>query len=91
MATSFCAERGAERERKMSNTTFRGKTVRQVYFGKVGCACGCRGNYHETPAMISRAVKKIETAEAIETTETSEGLIAWAYFGERTVAVYCNP
>jgi hypothetical protein len=33
--------------------------VDNVYFGKQGCACGCGGNYHETPRMIKSAVTKM--------------------------------
>lgn len=33
--------------------------VKRAYFGRSGCMCGCRGNYHDTPRMIKRAVNKI--------------------------------
>jgi len=33
--------------------------INQVYFGMQGCACGCRGNYHETLRMKKVAVAKL--------------------------------
>jgi hypothetical protein len=33
--------------------------VSQSYFGRQGCACGCGGNYHETPKMARQAINKI--------------------------------
>lgn len=33
--------------------------VSQTYFGRQGCACGCGGNYHETPRMARQAINKI--------------------------------
>jgi hypothetical protein len=34
--------------------------VRTVYFGKQGCACGCGGDYRETPRSIKTAITKIK-------------------------------
>lgn len=33
--------------------------VSQSYFGRQGCACGCGGNYHQTPRMARQAINKI--------------------------------
>lgn len=30
------------------------ENVVRVYSGKTGCACGCRGNYTDKPASITR-------------------------------------
>lgn len=70
--------------------TFRGLRVVRAYFGKIGCACGCRGEYHEDPEMIAKAVKKLESAEVQTAVGMDGGLIAWADFGGRTVTVYCD-
>ena len=31
----------------------------RVYSGAVGCACGCRGNYSETPRAIKAGINKL--------------------------------
>lgn len=31
------------------------KNVQAVYSGKVGCACGCRGNYRYNSSMVKQA------------------------------------
>jgi hypothetical protein len=33
--------------------------VDQVYSGKHGCMCGCRGNYHKEGAMVTRLYNKV--------------------------------
>lgn len=38
--------------------------VEGVYSGKPGCACGCRGNYSENPATITRIVNRINALGA---------------------------
>jgi hypothetical protein len=40
-----------------------GFRVTQVYFGDAeGCACGCRGNYYERGAMVTRALNALRKA-----------------------------
>ena len=36
--------------------------VEQVYNGRPGCACGCRGNYSTTKRSITLALKKFHSA-----------------------------
>lgn len=36
--------------------------VGKVYSGKLGCACGCRGNYSENPKTITLIVNKMRKA-----------------------------
>lgn len=33
--------------------------VKQVYSGRPGCQCGCRGNYSSKPAVIKRVVNNM--------------------------------
>ena len=33
--------------------------VAQVYSGKPGCACGCKGNYSENPRTIKTIVNRM--------------------------------
>jgi hypothetical protein len=47
--------------------------INQVYFGKQGCACGCGGNYHETPRMKKLALTRLKEREK-EGLEVQEGL-----------------
>jgi hypothetical protein len=36
--------------------------VKQVYSGKPGCACGCKGNYSENPKTIKTIVNRMREA-----------------------------
>jgi hypothetical protein len=49
--------------------------INQVYFGKLGCACGCGGNYHESEKMKKRAI-------AIMKKNAGHGLIIQGGIGE---------
>ena len=35
--------------------------VSQVYSGRQGCMCGCRGNYSEQPAQKKRVLKLLQS------------------------------
>lgn len=38
----------------------RGQKIGQVYTGKAGCQCGCRGKYSDEAAVISKVVKRMK-------------------------------
>lgn len=33
--------------------------VKEVYSGKPGCGCGCRGNYSKAPSSITKVLNKM--------------------------------
>lgn len=33
--------------------------VARVYTGRIGCMCGCMGNYSENPATMTRVFNKV--------------------------------
>jgi len=38
-------------------------SVERVYSGRIGCMCGCKGKYSETPVSIKRMVNKATKEE----------------------------
>lgn len=65
--------------------------VARVYSGRPGCACGCRGNYSENPATITRIVETLAQADEIHVTTGLDGeLIFFGDVGERSYTVYCR-
>jgi hypothetical protein len=82
---------------------FNVEQVENVYFGREGCACGCRGNYylakpspeHEfakvNPGMVRKALKKVEAALK----DPSSVRKIWdhskeGYFGSFFVSIDCG-
>lgn len=62
--------------------------VSQVYSGRPGCACGCRGNYSSNPATITRIVETLAQATEINITTGFDGeLIFYGDVGNRTYSV----
>ena len=43
----------------ISEITRNARPVVRVYSGGLGCACGCKGNYNESPRTIKLIVNKI--------------------------------
>lgn len=41
-------------------SSINGKEIGQVYTGRIGCMCGCRGNHSNKPAVISKVVKHMK-------------------------------
>lgn len=37
-----------------------GKKIGQVYTGRAGCMCGCRGKYSSKPAVITKVVNQMK-------------------------------
>ena len=74
----------------------RADQVKQVYSGRPGCACGCRGNYSENRGAITVSLKKYAAALAegrkVETIEASAGdgpILFWDNEeGTRTYTIY---
>jgi hypothetical protein len=65
--------------------------VEQVYSGRPGCACGCRGNYSTNPNTINQIVEKLALAEEIHVTPGLHGeLIFFGDVGARTYTVYAR-
>lgn len=46
----------------ISEITRMAMPVTRVYTGAIGCACGCKGNYNDSPRAIKLVVGKIERA-----------------------------
>lgn len=38
------------------------KNVERVYSGRIGCMCGCRGNYSEHKSTVTRLFNRLLTA-----------------------------
>jgi hypothetical protein len=51
------------------------KPISLTYSGKLGCACGCRGNYSDNSAAIKRTVNKMRQQIEQATAEDLRGLI----------------
>lgn len=62
--------------------------VTEVYSGRRGCACGCRGNYSTTPRSISRVVAKINGAADDGHTVNVEDWGVWVDTTTRSYTAY---
>lgn len=60
--------------------------IREVYTGRPGCACGCRGTYSESPRTMKHVLKKFAEASKVF------GFEGGVYFdnedGTRTYTIY---
>jgi hypothetical protein len=74
------------------------KQFSRVYIGKQGCACGCRGTYHETSRMFKSSLTKIknkciegepiEVQECTQTKPTDDAnIICWEGV-DRAIRIY---
>lgn len=64
--------------------------VSQVYNGRHGCACGCRGNYSSTPRSIRQIVAKINQAAADGHTVHVHGWGVWVDTPTRSYTAYTD-
>jgi len=68
--------------------------ITRVYSGKVGCACGCRGNYSTNKAVITKAYSdylRVISKTPLEEAEGMDGehFVFWENStGSRTYTIY---
>jgi hypothetical protein len=53
------------------------KQVQEVYSGKPGCACGCRGKYYTDGKMIEKVVGIINETKPIDICHASDNRFVW--------------
>jgi len=66
--------------------------VLRVYSGRHGCACGCRGTYHEAGAQVTRVSRLVAAAPDARRMEGLGGeQVVYASTPTRTYTVYLRP
>lgn len=60
--------------------------IKEVYNGRPGCSCGCRGNYSTSKRSMQLILKKYNEAKNVE---FYENFVFWdSEDGERTYTIY---
>lgn len=69
--------------------------IREVYSGRPGCGCGCRGTYSEKPGRITRVLNEIKSKIGLDgwVVRFEDGIASaegdryfWAYLKSEGVA-----